>query len=71
MLGVTEQIHLPGELHAVRSKFLELSGYADRDILAVNWKTNTFLTRNKGLYRMIGESILHLDGPSPDPEDRL
>jgi hypothetical protein len=71
MLGITDKIVIPGELDTVRSKFLELSGYADRDILAVNWKTSTFLTRNKGLYRMIGDQILHLDGPSPDPEDRL
>lgn len=71
MLGITDKIVIPGELDAVRSKFLELSGYADRDILAVNWKTLTFLMRNKGLYRMIGDQILHLDGPSPDPEDRL
>lgn len=71
MASLNEIIHLPGELHAVRSRFLELTGYADRDILAVNWQTSTFLMRNKGLYKMVGEQILHLDGPSPDPEDRI
>ena len=71
MQATIEELHIPDERNQILSKFLELSGYGDHDILAINWKTSTFLTRNRGLYRMVGEQILHLDGPSPDPEDRL
>jgi hypothetical protein len=52
--------------------FLEESGYSEDDLLAVNRDDGKILTRNGGLYKLTESGkILHLDGPSPDPTERL
>ena len=56
----------------LKSQFLELTGYSRNDLLAWNVKTRRFMTKNGGLYELteLGR-IIHYQGPSPDPEDRL
>jgi hypothetical protein len=55
----------------VKFNFLGMTGYAEDDILAWNPLTSKFLTRNGGFYVLEGDSLLHISGPSPDPEERL
>lgn len=60
------------EATKLKEDFLELTGYSRNDILSWNPSTREFFTRNGGFYRMsLAGRILHLGGPSPDPEDRL
>jgi hypothetical protein len=55
-----------------REKFLEITGYGDSDIVAFNPRTGDFLTRNGGRYKMTDTGkVLHLNGPSPDPTERM
>ena len=70
MLAVEEAV-LPAEAAAMKSRFLEQTGYSSRDIISANYTTGRFLTRNGGHYKLVGEKLLHIEGPSPDPEDRL
>lgn len=53
-------------------EFLETSGYGDDDVLAFNPETGEVSTRNGGKYQISPNGkVLHLQGPSPDPTDRL
>lgn len=52
--------------------FLEEAGYSESDVLAYNPITGKVATKNGGLYEVLESGqILHYDGPSPDPTDRL
>jgi hypothetical protein len=69
-------VMLPDEIKsdadALRSQFLEKSGYSRNDLLAWNFATRRFMTKNGGQYELTEDGeILHFAGPSPDPEDRL
>jgi hypothetical protein len=57
---------------SLKQTFLEMTGYCDADVLAWNFSTRKFLTRNGGVYILTEQGhIKHLEGPSPDPSDRL
>lgn len=52
--------------------FTEQAGYSVEDILAYNSSTRYISTANGGLYRVSEDGdIIHLKGPSPDPEERI
>lgn len=69
---VLPEVVIPTDKRIIKSQFLELTGYGDRDIPSWNAETRKFMTRNGGLYQLSEAGrILHLGGPSPDPEDRL
>lgn len=51
--------------------FLRLTGYGPDDLLSLSYETNTFLTRGGGKYRLKDNRVIHLAGPSPDPEERM
>ena len=52
--------------------FLEEAGYSDDEVLAYNPGTRKVMMKNGGLYKITeGGKILHLDGPSPDPQERM
>lgn len=51
--------------------FLERTGYGYNDLLAFSRETNTFLMKNGGKYKLVGNEVEHLAGPSPDPSERI
>jgi hypothetical protein len=51
--------------------FLEQTGYGPSDILSLNYETNIFLTRGGGKYQLKNGRVVHLSGPSKDPEERM
>ena len=56
----------------MRSHFLEKSGYSRNDLLAWNYATRRFMTKNGGRYELDDDGeIIHIAGPSSDPEERL
>jgi hypothetical protein len=71
MLATIKKIN-KSDADELRSQFLEKTGYARSDILAWNFFTRRFMTRNGGQYEMTEDGeINHIAGPSWDPEDRL
>lgn len=65
-----EEPKLTGEHSKFVARFLEATGYGSDDLLAYNFDTQIFLTRNGGKYQVTGENITHLAGPAPDVSDR-
>jgi len=52
--------------------FLEEAGYSEDEVLAFNPATRRVAMKNGGLYQVTETGkILHLDGPSPDPQERM
>jgi hypothetical protein len=57
---------------ALISQFLSRTGYGESEILALNFNTRSFYTRNGGRYRVEDSgSVTWISGPPVDPEDRL
>jgi hypothetical protein len=72
-MGLTpllQEPNLTAEQASLMDAFLEATGYGNDDLLAYNFDTQVFLTRNGGKYQVDGESIKHLAGPAPDVSDR-
>lgn len=64
------EVELTREQEELRTRFFELTGYGPSDVLALNYNTETFLTKNGGKYELSSEGIVHLGGPPPALEDR-
>jgi hypothetical protein len=58
------------EQTTLRSRFFDQSGYGPSDLLSLNYSTGIFLTRNGGKYRVSGDALEWLAGPSPSVEER-
>jgi hypothetical protein len=53
-------------------KFLEATAYGFSDILAVNYETQKFATKNGGKYRLSADgTVKRLAGPAVNLEDRM
>lgn len=55
----------------IKSAFLEDAGYSEDDVLAWNPTTRFIQMKNGGRYKLLPNKVLHFDGPSPDPSERL
>lgn len=54
------------------SAFLKQTGYGERDILALNFSTKIFMTRNGGRYHLQeNQQVKWIEGPPVDAEYRL
>lgn len=52
--------------------FLEEAGYSEDEVLAYNPSTGKIQMVNGGQYQLTSTGkIMHLDGPSPDPTERV
>lgn len=54
----------------MKNIFFEHTGYGSEDLLAFNYATRVFFTKNGGKYRVEAQGIEHLSGPPPDVADR-
>jgi hypothetical protein len=55
----------------LRSQFFNESGYGPEDVLALNYETGIFLTRNGGKYQLKDGKFIRLEGPALEVEERM
>lgn len=64
-------VHLTLDQTRMVQRFLAGSGYGRQDILARNYRTGIFMTRNGGRYRVAPSGrVSWISGPALEPEER-
>lgn len=71
MIPVEEVPPLDQDRRQFIRSFYERTEYGPSDVLSYSLHTGMFLTRNGGRYKLNGEDLEHLSGPSADPSERI
>lgn len=66
-----KEVPLTEDRKKMLSLFMEKTEYGPSEILAYSTTTGMVLTRNGGKYKLDGDKVEHLAGPSSDPSERI